>query len=120
MANEVSSWVSKGLSHEKITSVSNSNFTVPKIVYDNAKIKVKFYGNLLKQNKVTCNLDPIVNIYGVYRLTPKINLGGIGPTLQNCLFGAVKLAKYTDVDKYKVFYIQVEDSAKMLLSLGMT
>ena len=119
MANEVSSWVSKGLSNEKISSVSNSNFTVPKIVYDNGKIKVKFYGNLLKQNKVTCNLDPIVNICGVYRLTPKINLGGIGPTLQNCLFGAVKLTKNTDVDKYKVFYIQVEDLAKMLLSLGL-
>ena len=30
-----------------------------------------------------------------------MNLGGIGPTLRNCLFGAVKLTKNTDVDKYK-------------------
>ena len=74
-------WVSKRLSNEKISSASNSNGTVPKIVYDNAKIK---------ENKVTYNHGSIVNIYVVYRLTPKINLGGIGPTLQNFLFGAVK------------------------------
>ena len=30
-----------------------------------------------------------------------MNLGGIGPTLQNCLFGVVKLTKNIDVDKYK-------------------
>ena len=29
------------------------------------------------------------------------NLGGIDPTLQNCLFGAVKLTKNTDVDKHQ-------------------
>ena len=97
MGDEVSSWVSKGSSNEKNSSVSNSNSTVSKIVYDNARIKVKFNGNLLKQNKVTYNHGSIVSIYIVYRLTPKINLGGIGPTLQNCLFGAVKLTKNTDV-----------------------
>ena len=89
------------MSNQKISSVSNSNGTFPKTVYDNARIKVKFNGNLLKQNKVTCNHGTIVNIYIAYRLTPKINLGCIGPTLQNCLFGAVKLTKNTDIDKYK-------------------
>ena len=70
-------------------------------MYDNARIKVNFNGNLIKQNKVTCNHGSIVNIYVVYRLTPKNNLGGIGPTLQNCLFGAVKLTKNADIGKYK-------------------
>ena len=101
MGNEVSSWVSKGLSNEKISSVSNSNGAVPKILYDNARIKVIFNVNLLKQNKVPYNHGSIVNIYVVCRLTPKINLGGIGPALQSCLFGAVKLTKYADIDKYK-------------------
>ena len=66
-----------------------------------ARIKVKFNGNLLKQNKVTYNHGSVVNIYVVYRITPKINLGDIGPTLQNCLFGAVKLTNNADIDKYK-------------------
>ena len=93
MGYEVFSRVSKGLSNEKNSSVTNSNDAVPKIVYDDARIKVKFDGNLLKQKKVTCNHGLIVNIYVVYRLTPKINLGGIGPTLQILLFGALKLTK---------------------------
>ena len=53
VANEVFSWVSKGLSNEKIISVSNSNGAVPRIVYDNGRIKVKLNGNFLKQNKIT-------------------------------------------------------------------
>ena len=125
--NEVSSWVSKGLSNEKISSVSNSNDSVSKIGYDNAKMKVKFNGNLLKQNKVTYNYGSIENIYVVYRLTPKINLGGIGPTLQNCLFGAVELAKMLilvntnildmvlGLIQEDVFHIRVEDMVEMLL-----
>ena len=63
------------MSNEKITSVSNSNSAE--------------------------NHESIINIYVVYRLIPEINLGGIGHTLQNCLFGAVKLTKNADIDKYK-------------------
>ena len=84
-----------------INSVSNSHGAVPKIVYDNARTKVKFNENILKQNKVTYNHGLIVNMYVVYRLTPKNNLGGIDPTLQNCVFGAIKLTKNVDIDKYK-------------------
>ena len=43
----------------------------------------------------------MVNTYIVYKLTSSaIN---IGITLHNCLFGAVKLTKNTDIDKYKYF-----------------
>ena len=37
---EIASWKSNGLFNEKISSVMNSNGSVPKIVYDNARIKV--------------------------------------------------------------------------------
>ena len=56
-------------------------------IYDNARIKVKFNGDPLKQNKVTYNHGPMVNIYIVYRLIPSV-------TLRNCLFGAVKYSGY--------------------------
>ena len=98
VANEVFSWVSKGLSNEKIISVSNSNGAVPRIVYDNGRIKVKLNGNFLKQNKITYNHGSIVNIYVAYRLTPKINLRGIGSTLQSLV--QLNLRK-ADIDKYK-------------------
>ena len=51
--SEISSWESKGLSSEKISSVTTSDGWVSKLTYDNARIKAKFNGDLLKQNKVT-------------------------------------------------------------------
>ena len=62
-------------------------------------MKLIFSGDLLKQNKVTYNHGPIVNIYNVYRLIPTTKDSSV--TLQNCLFGAVKLTKKADIDKYK-------------------
>ena len=98
VGDEISSWESKGLFSGKIRPVTTSE---SKLVYDNARIKVKFNGDLLKQNKVTCNHRPTVNIYTVYRLIPTTKDSSV--TLQNCLFGAVKLTKHSDVDKYKYF-----------------
>ena len=96
---EIASWKLKGLFNEEISSVMNSNGAAPKVVYDNARIGVKFNENLLKQNKATYNHRPIVNIYIVFRLGPATKDSSV--TLQNCLFGAVKLAKNIDIDKYK-------------------
>ena len=127
---EIASWKPKGLFNEEISSVINSDGSVPKIVYDNVRIKVKFNGNLLKRNKVTCNHGPIVNIYNVYRLIPATKDSSV--TLQNCLFGAVKLTKkmlilintnildmVLDFVQEEVLHIQVEDTVEMLLSLEL-
>ena len=70
-------------------------------VHDNARIKVKFNGDLLKLNKVTHNHGPIANIYIAYRLIPTTK--DSSASLQNCLFGVVKLTKNVDIDKYKYF-----------------
>ena len=98
VGSEIYSWKSKGLYNEKINSVTTSGGQVPKLVNENARIKVKFIGNLLKQDKVTFNHGPIVNIYTVYRLATATKDSSV--TLQKCLFGAVKLTKNTDIDKY--------------------
>ena len=45
---EIVSWKSKGLLNKKINSVMSSNGAAPKIVYDTARIKVKFDGILFK------------------------------------------------------------------------
>ena len=96
---EVASWKSKGLLNAKISSVMNSKGAFPRMVYDNARIKIKFNVNLLEQDNVTYNYEPIVNIYIVFRLTVDTKYSSV--TLQNCLFGAVKLTKNVDIDKYK-------------------
>ena len=46
-------------------------------------------GDLLKQDKISYSHGPIVSIYVVYRLAPRTNNSDV--TLENCLFGAVKL-----------------------------
>ena len=58
----------------------------PEPVYDNTRIKLNFNTDLSKQDKITYNHEPIVNIYNVYRLAPGINNSGV--TSENCLFRA--------------------------------
>ena len=41
----------------------------------------------------------IVHIYIVYEINKNINISDY-PALENCLFGAVKLTKNADIDKY--------------------
>ena len=54
---------------------------------------------MLKQDKITFNHGKAVNIYIVYDLKPTLN--NYDPTLQNYLFGAVKLTKNSYIDKYE-------------------
>ena len=61
---------------------------------------MKFNGGCLKQEKITFNLGNIVNIYIVYEIERSVNVSSY-LTLENCLFGAVKLTKHTDVDLHK-------------------
>ena len=99
VGGEISSWESKELSSEKISSITTSDGRVSKLAYDNARIKVKFNGDLLKLDKATYNHGPIVKIYIVYKLIPTTKDSSF--TLQNCLFGVVKLTINADIDKYK-------------------
>ena len=62
-ANKISSWESKGLSNEKIGSTKTHDYDQStRLVYDNARIKLRFSRGILKQNKVKCNHGRIANI----------------------------------------------------------
>ena len=63
-------------------------------------VKVKFSGDCLKQDIITFSQTKIVNIYIVYETERSANVSSY-PTLENCLFGAVKLTKHIDVDLHK-------------------
>ena len=52
------------------------------------------------EEKITFNHGKIVNIYIVYEIETNVNISSY-PTLENCLFRAVKLTKHIDVDQYK-------------------
>ena len=64
------------------------------------KIRVKFSGSCLKQDKITYTHGKIVNIYTVYEINKKDNTIISDLTLENCLFGAVTLTKNVNIDRY--------------------
>ena len=99
--NIILSWKSKGLSDERIKSPTTSNKIFdPLQNYVGTKARVRFSGDCLKQEKITFNHGKIVNIYIVYKIEESVNISSY-PTLENCLFGAIKLTKHVDVDLYK-------------------
>ena len=77
------------------------NTLAPELIYYGEKMRVKFNGSCLKQDKIMFN-HGIVNIYIVYSLKSTLNYTEV-ITLENCLFGAVKLTKNADISKYKYY-----------------
>ena len=72
----------------------------PSVNYVGTKARAKFNGDCLKQEKIRLNHGKIVNINIIYEIERSVNISSY-PTLENCLFGAVKLTKHVDVDLYK-------------------
>ena len=98
--NYILSWKSRELSDMKIESIKTSNYSLnPRIgTCDMSKIKIKFDGSFSHRFLPTVIHGNIVNIYIVYEITSDykdINYS----TLENCLFGSVKLTKNSDIDK---------------------
>ena len=103
--SNILSWKSKELSDESIKPPSTSNKMLnPSLDYVGTKIRVKFNGDCLKQEKITFNHGKIVNIYIVYEINDYRNISSY-PTLEFCLFVAVKLTKHFDVHLYKYFWV---------------
>ena len=125
-ANYVLSWKSKGLSDETIKppSTSDNSLTPALSYYRASKIRVKFTGSCLKQDKVIFNHGKVVNIYIIYELGASTSSDS-DPTIKNCLFGAVTLLKMQtliNIDilvmelhlvEDQVFHFQVVDLVKI-------
>ena len=62
----------------------------PSLNYPGPKIRVKFNGSCLKQDKITYTHGKIARIYIVYEISKNYNFSSY-PTLENCLFQAVSL-----------------------------
>ena len=67
--------------------------------YDMCKIRIKCNGSFLNWFPPTIVHGDIVNIYIIYEITSDYSSINY-PTLENCLFGSVKLTKNADIDKY--------------------
>ena len=115
--NVILSWKSKGLSDETIKPPRPHTVLAPQLSYFGNKTKVKFNGSCLTQNKIIFYHKKIVNIYIVYELILH-NSDSNYPTLENCLFGAVKLTRGTDIDNYKYFGYGIGFDREGFFSIG--
>ena len=100
--------------HQKVSKYYENDCSYnrnPSLAYDNVRIKLKFVGSLLKQDKITYNHGPILNIYIVYRLSPSF---ASDITLENCLFGAVKITKTFKINMYSGYGIAFDSKGSFL------
>ena len=97
-------WKSKGLSEERIDSIKTSDYGITSYLsyYDSNKIRVKFDGACLKQDPGSPFHGGIVNVYIVHEISKNINITNYPTQGQHntSLFGAVKLTKTADINKY--------------------
>ena len=101
ITDRVLSWQSKGISNGSMKPPTTSNNSlIPRLSYNDTKIKVQFTGSCLKQPKFTFTHKKVVNICIVYELGASSSHDS-DPTIKNCLFGAVTLTKNADIEKYK-------------------
>ena len=110
------SWKSRGLNDIKIEFIKTNNYLLnPRgDHYDMSRIRIKFDGSFLNRFPPTFLHRDIVNIYIVYEITNYFNDCNYA-TLENCLFGSVKLTQNADIDKYGCFVYRIGFDRKRLL-----
>ena len=89
------------MSEEIINSIKTpGNGITSRLNYNGTKTRMEFNGNCSNQDKITYTQGKIVNIYIVYELTGS-NFDNNGSAVKSSLFGAVRLTKNADIDKYQ-------------------
>ena len=119
----ISKWEFKELSNEKFTCSYVANIIVcPKLIWmNNSKIRFKFKGSYFRQEvKAPFTPNNVVNLFIVYELDRWSRDLKTDFTLKECLFGAVKLTKNDDPDKYKYsgYDIGFDSRSQFLLTDG--
>ena len=71
----------------------------------------------MEQDSVRFNHGKIVNIYIIYEINKSINISDY-PTLENCLFEAVRLTKMADINNYKYSGYGIGFDRKRSFSIG--
>ena len=81
-----------------LNSVQNTKNVSPDIKNTNGQLYVSFNGNYFIQDPITIP-NNVINIYCVYQLDPISSTRNTDYTIQNALFGAIKITKNTDSSK---------------------
>ena len=81
-----------------LDSVQNTKTVSPNIKNINGQLYVSFNDNYFEQDPITIS-NNVINIYVVYKLDPISSTRNTDYTIQNALFGAMKITKNTDSSK---------------------
>ena len=85
-----------------LKAISDSTLVTTPILENGGRMNIKFEDNYFVQNKVVHpNNNNVVNIYIVYKLDAVSSFRNTDYTIQNALFGAIKITKNTDSSKNK-------------------
>ena len=118
-SKDISEWKSTGIynysSRSNMNALANSKNKLPNLKND-GRMHVHLSGNHFQQNKVIIpNNNNVINIYCVYQLDPIASTRDTSYTIQNALFGAMKITKNaTDYDKnnYKGYGICFDERSQ--------
>ena len=105
-SGKISVWKSTGINsyakNSDMDAVYETTTGLPSLV-DNGRMNVKIEGAYFKQTKIIRpNSNNIINIYVVYLIDPISNTRNTDYTVQNVLFGGVKITKNaTGTSKHK-------------------
>ena len=95
-------WKPKDIYHNSnknvLNSVQNTKNVAPDIKNINGQLYVSFNGNYFEQDPITIP-NNVINVYVVYKLDPISSTRNTDYTIQNALFGAMKITKNTDSSK---------------------
>ena len=84
---------------------------------NNSTIRLEFKGSCLKQDKITFTPNIAVNLFVVYELDRWSKNLNVDFTLKDCSFGAVKITKNSDTDKYSYSGYGIGFDSRSLFSI---
>ena len=107
------------MSDESIKPPFTSNKMLNRLVnYVGTKARVKFNGDCLKQENISYDHGKVVNIYIVYGIDRNVDISSY-TTLENCLFGAVKLTRHVDMISINIMDMELDWTVKDFFQLVM-
>ena len=100
---KISKWKSMGIfiysDDSSMKGIEDTKTNLPELKND-GRMHLYLQGNHFQQNKVLLpNNNNVINIYGVYKLDPISSTRNTDYTIQNALFGAMKITKNTNSSK---------------------
>ena len=105
-SGKINLWKSNGFNNytrnSDMDAVSVTTNDLPSLV-DNGRMSAKSDGAYFKQAKlIRPNNNNVINVYVVYEIAPISNFKNTDYTVQNALFGSLKITKNTtDISKHR-------------------